>query len=50
MQLLGELLLDRNNFKVMMRYINDAQNLKIMMNLLRGTTKAIQYEAFHGNG
>lgn len=30
-----------------MRYINSAENLKIMMNLLRGNTKAIQFEAFH---
>lgn len=47
LKLLGELLLDRSNFKVMMKYINDPANLKIMMNLLRGTTKAIQFEAFH---
>ncbi len=31
----------------MMRYINEPENLKIMMNLLRGNTKAIQFEAFH---
>ena len=31
------------------RYINDPNNLKIMMNLLRGNTKAIQFEAFHGS-
>jgi len=47
LKLLGELLLNRSNFKVMMRYINSPENLKIMMNLLRGTTKAIQFEAFH---
>lgn len=47
LKLLGELLLDRANFKVMMMYINEAENLKIMMNLLRKTTKAIQFEAFH---
>lgn len=47
LKLLSELLLDRANFKVMMKYINSPNNLKIMMNLLRGTTKAIQFEAFH---
>jgi hypothetical protein len=47
-QLLGELLLDRANFKIMMRYINDPENLKTMMNLLKGQTKQIQFEAFHG--
>ena len=47
LKLLGELLLNRSNFSVMMRYINSADNLKIMMNLLRGNTRAIQFEAFH---
>lgn len=47
LKLLGELLLSRSNFSVMMLYINSADNLKIMMNLLRGNTKAIQFEAFH---
>ena len=47
LKLLGELLLNRANFTVMMRYINNADNLKIMMNMLRGNTKAIQFEAFH---
>lgn len=47
LKLLGELLLDRINYKAMIKYINAPQNLKILMNLLRGTTKAIQTEAFH---
>lgn len=47
LKLLGELLLNRQNFSVMMQYINSPVNLKIMMNLLRGNTKAIQFEAFH---
>jgi calcium binding protein 39 len=47
LKLLGELLLNRSNFNIMMKYINSADNLKIMMNLLRGNTKAIQFEAFH---
>lgn len=47
LKLLGELLLKRANYSVMMKYINSADNLKIMMNLLRGNTKAVQFEAFH---
>jgi calcium binding protein 39 len=47
LKLLGELLLNRSNFNIMIKYINSPENLKIMMNLLRGTTKAIQFEAFH---
>jgi calcium binding protein 39 len=41
------LLLSRSNFNIMMKYIISGENLKIMMNLLRGNTKAIQCEAFH---
>eukprot|EP00963_Diacronema_lutheri_P007693 scaffold662_cov364-Pavlova_lutheri.AAC.50 len=32
---------------VMMRYISDTENLKLIMNLLRDPSKAIQFEAFH---
>jgi protein gp37 len=46
-QLLGELLLDRTNFNIMTKYISDASNLKLMMNLLRDKSKSIQFEAFH---
>lgn len=46
-QLLGELLLDRPNFNIMLRYINNADNLIILMQLLRGQSKNIQFEAFH---
>ena len=46
-KLLGEVLLERTNFNVMMRYINDPENLKMMMTLLRGESKTIQLEAFH---
>lgn len=47
LKLLGEILLDRKNFNVMIRYINDAENLKLMMMLLSGKQKTIQFEAFH---
>lgn len=47
LKLLGELLVNRPNWTVMMKYINSPDNLRTMMNLLRGHTKAIQVEAFH---
>ncbi|GJP32468.1 hypothetical protein CLOM_g3285 [Closterium sp. NIES-68] len=46
-KLLGELLLDRANMQVMMRYIAEAHNFKIMMTLIKDPSRAIQYEAFH---
>ncbi|KAG2186546.1 hypothetical protein INT44_002770 [Umbelopsis vinacea] len=45
--LLGEILLDRSNFNVMTKYISSAENLKLMMNLLRDKSRNIQFEAFH---
>lgn len=47
LKLLGELLLDRHNFVVMTKYISNADNLKLMMNLLRDKSRNIQFEAFH---
>lgn len=47
LKLLGEILLERANFNVMIRYIGDADNLKQIMNLLRDNSKNIQFEAFH---
>ena len=46
-KLLGEVLLDRSNFDVMMRYIGEKANLKVLMMLLRDSSKSIQIEAFH---
>ena len=46
-QLLGELLLDRANVKVMMRYVSDSKNLQMMMTLLKDNSRSIQFEAFH---
>ena len=43
----GELLLDRANFTVMTKYIADANNLKLMMTLLKNKSRNIQFEAFH---
>ena len=47
LKLLAELLLDRNNFQVMMKFISDQNNLKMMMYLLVDPSKNIQFEAFH---
>ncbi|RKO96164.1 hypothetical protein CXG81DRAFT_17360 [Caulochytrium protostelioides] len=47
LKLLGELLLDRTNYTIMTRYIANAENLKLMMNLLRDKSRNIQFEAFH---
>eukprot|EP00298_Acanthocystis_sp_HF-20_P028207 c6802_g1_i1.p1 GENE.c6802_g1_i1~~c6802_g1_i1.p1 ORF type:complete len:234 (+),score=89.56 c6802_g1_i1:65-766(+) len=47
LKLLGELLLDRKNFAVMTKYIASTDNLKLIMNMLRDESKAIQFEAFH---
>jgi calcium binding protein 39 len=46
-KLLGELLLDRENVKAMMRYVSEVDNLVLMMNLLKDSSKSIQFEAFH---
>ena len=46
-KLLSELLLDRANVKAMMLYVSDVENLKMMMNLLKDSSKSIQFEAFH---
>ena len=46
-QLLGEILLHRANVKVMIRYVGDVENLKLMMVLLKDPFRSIQFEAFH---
>ncbi|XP_010542195.1 PREDICTED: MO25-like protein At2g03410 isoform X1 [Tarenaya hassleriana] len=46
-KLLGDVLMDRSNFSVMMRYVSSKDNLRIMMNLLREPTKNIKLEAFY---
>mmetsp|Transcript_9706 Transcript_9706/g.14630 ORF Transcript_9706/g.14630 Transcript_9706/m.14630 type:complete len:419 (+) Transcript_9706:219-1475(+) len=47
LKLLGEILLDRSNFNIMMRYISSERNLQQVMNLLRDKSPNIQFEAFH---
>ncbi|CAI8585101.1 unnamed protein product, partial [Vicia faba] len=46
-KLLGDMLLDRSNSSVMTRYVSSRENLRILMNLLRESSKSIQIEAFH---
>ncbi|KAL5987985.1 hypothetical protein ACLOJK_035748 [Asimina triloba] len=46
-KLLGDMLLDRSNSVVMTRYVSSKDNLRILMNLLRESSKNIQIEAFH---
>ncbi|XP_047083698.1 putative MO25-like protein At5g47540 [Lolium rigidum] len=45
-QLLGDILLERLNSSVMVRYVSSKENLIVLMNLLREQSKAIQIEAF----
>ncbi|KAK8807353.1 hypothetical protein WA158_004112 [Blastocystis sp. Blastoise] len=47
LKLLGEFLLDKVNFDIMMYYICDINNLKTIMSVLRNPSPAIQFEAFH---
>ncbi|CAL1352128.1 unnamed protein product [Linum trigynum] len=46
-KLLGDMLLDRSNSRVMTTYVSSRDNLRILMNLLRESSKSIQIEAFH---
>ncbi|KAG8385836.1 hypothetical protein BUALT_Bualt03G0086600 [Buddleja alternifolia] len=46
-KLLGDILLDRSNSAVMTRYVSSRDNLRILMNLLRESSKSIQIDAFH---
>ncbi|CAI0383813.1 unnamed protein product [Linum tenue] len=46
-KLLGDMLLDRSNMVVMVRYVSSLDNMRIMMNLFREEKKSIQMEAFH---
>ncbi|KMT04189.1 hypothetical protein BVRB_8g184840 [Beta vulgaris subsp. vulgaris] len=46
-KLLGDMLLDRSNAATMTKYVSSRDNLRILMNLLRESSKTIQIEAFH---
>lgn len=47
LQLLGEILLDRANYRVMTAYVDQGEHLKRVMNLLKDSRNMIKYEAFH---
>lgn len=46
-KLLGDILLERSNAAVMMKYVSSKDNLIILMHLLRESSKNIHIEAFH---
>ncbi|XVE72507.1 hypothetical protein DITRI_Ditri11bG0044900 [Diplodiscus trichospermus] len=46
-KLLGDILLDRSNSAVMVRYVTSLDNMRIMMNLLRDSKKTIKLDTFH---
>ena len=47
LNLLSELLLEKTNFNLMLKYISQKENLKIAMLLLKNESNAISHEAFH---
>merc|ERR1712087_1001250 len=47
LNLLSELLLEKSNFALMIRYIAEKENLRIAMTLLKSDSHAISHEAFH---
>ncbi|XP_020574635.1 putative MO25-like protein At5g47540 [Phalaenopsis equestris] len=46
-KLLGDILLDRSNSVIMLQYVCSKDNMMILMNLLRESSKNIQIDAFH---
>ncbi|KAE8660763.1 MO25-like protein [Hibiscus syriacus] len=46
-KLLGDMLLDRSNSAVMVRYVTSLEHMRIMMNLLRDSNKTIKLDTFH---
>ncbi|PXF41818.1 Calcium-binding protein 39-like [Gracilariopsis chorda] len=47
LKLLGEMLLERANYRIMTHYIASPANLRVVMNLLLDNRRNIQFEAFH---
>ncbi|EMC95877.1 hypothetical protein BAUCODRAFT_71629 [Baudoinia panamericana UAMH 10762] len=47
LKLLGEVLLDRQFYEVMTRYVDSGENLKLIMYQLKDDRRMVQYEAFH---
>lgn len=46
-KLLGEILLDRQFYEIMTRYVESGENLKLVMWQLKDDRKMVQYEGFH---
>jgi len=46
-KLLGEILLDRQFYDIMTRYVESGENLKLIMWQLKDDRKMVQYEGFH---
>jgi calcium binding protein 39 len=46
LKLLGEILHDRRNYEVMLKYVSEVENLKLLMGQLRDKSEKIQFEAF----
>lgn len=46
-KLLGEVLLDRQFYEIMTRYVESGENLKLIMWQLKDDRKMVQYEGFH---
>ncbi|EEF33341.1 putative MO25-like protein At5g47540 isoform X2 [Ricinus communis] len=46
-KLLSDILLDRSNSAIMVQYVSSKDNLRILMNLLRESSKNIKIDAFH---
>jgi calcium binding protein 39 len=47
LKLLADILLARGNVRVMFNYVKSKQQLMLVMNLLRSSSRTIQHEAFH---
>lgn len=47
LKLLGELLLDRSHYSLMISYVSSTANLKTIMHLLRNRSPHITFETFH---
>lgn len=47
LKLLQDILLEKRNVHVMYQYVKSKRQLMLIMNLLRSSSKSIQYEAFH---
>lgn len=47
LKLLADILMARQNVRVMFEYVKSKRHLMLVMNLLRSSSRSIQHEAFH---